>query len=140
MCCILYTVCECHSEYTCMYIHGCMRERERETRFSLSPFLPPSSLSLSLSLLSLNVYFPAVKILDKRHIIKEKKVQYVSREKEVLTKINHPFFVKLFFTFQDKENLCILPLICCPYGMQLGVDWSSRFSGIHKLVSFSDHN
>ena len=51
-----------------------------------------------------------MKILDKRHIIKEKKVQYVSREKEVLTKINHPFFVKLYFTFQDKENLCILPL------------------------------
>jgi serine/threonine protein kinase len=51
-----------------------------------------------------------VKILDKRHIIKEKKVQYVSREKEVLAKINHPFFVKLFFTFQDKENLCILQL------------------------------
>lgn len=49
-----------------------------------------------------------VKILDKRHIIKEKKVQYVSREKEVLTAIDHPFFVKLFFTFQDTDNLCIL--------------------------------
>ena len=50
----------------------------------------------------------AVKILDKRHIIREKKVQYVSREKEVLTAIDHPFFVKLFFTFQDTDNLCIL--------------------------------
>ena len=79
----------------CMQACGCIqdeRERERE-RISL-----PSLSS------------PAVKILDKRHIIKEKKVQYVSREKEVLAKINHPFFVKLFFTFQDKENLCILPL------------------------------
>ena len=51
----------------------------------------------------------AVKILDKRHIIREKKVQYVSREKEVLTLLNHPFFVKLYFTFQDKDNLCIQP-------------------------------
>ena len=51
-----------------------------------------------------------VKILDKRHIIKEKKVQYVSREKEVLTRIDHPFFVKLYFTFQDTNNLCILSL------------------------------
>lgn len=47
----------------------------------------------------------AIKILDKRHIIREKKVQYVSREKEVLTLLNHPFFVKLYFTFQDKDNL-----------------------------------
>lgn len=47
----------------------------------------------------------AIKILDKRHIIREKKVQYVSREKEVLTRLDHPFFVKLYFTFQDKDNL-----------------------------------
>lgn len=47
----------------------------------------------------------AMKILDKRHIIREKKVQYVSREKEVLTAIDHPFFVKLYFTFQDTDNL-----------------------------------
>ncbi|XP_019853875.1 PREDICTED: 3-phosphoinositide-dependent protein kinase 1-like [Amphimedon queenslandica] len=47
----------------------------------------------------------ALKILDKRHIIKEKKVQYVSREKDVLARIDHPFFVKLYFTFQDKDNL-----------------------------------
>ena len=48
-----------------------------------------------------------VKILSKHHIVKEKKVPYVKREKDVLVKINHPFFVKLYFTFQDKENLCI---------------------------------
>ena len=51
---------------------------------------------------------PTVKVLDKRHIIKEKKVQHVSREKEILTLLNHPFFVKLYFTFQDTDNLCIL--------------------------------
>lgn len=51
-----------------------------------------------------------VKMLDKRHIIREKKVQYVSREKEVLTAIDHPFFVKLYFTFQDADHLCILLL------------------------------
>ncbi|XP_061414924.1 LOW QUALITY PROTEIN: 3-phosphoinositide-dependent protein kinase 1 [Lethenteron reissneri] len=47
----------------------------------------------------------AIKILEKRHIIKEKKVPYVNREKEVLSRLNHPFFVKLFFTFQDEEKL-----------------------------------
>ena len=35
-------------------------------------------------------------------------MQYVSREKEVLTSIDHPFFVRLYFTFQDADNLCII--------------------------------
>lgn len=56
------------------------------------------------------VIFFAVKVLDKKHIIKEKKVPYVSREKEALAMTNHPFLVKLYFTFQDKEKLCILSL------------------------------
>ncbi|KAJ3083517.1 3-phosphoinositide dependent protein kinase-1, partial [Quaeritorhiza haematococci] len=47
----------------------------------------------------------AVKILDKKHIIKEKKVKYVQIEKEVLNRINHPFIVKLFYTFQDAYSL-----------------------------------
>lgn len=47
----------------------------------------------------------AMKVLEKRHIIREKKAQYVSREKEVLSRLNHPFFVRLYFTFQDKEKL-----------------------------------
>ena len=49
-----------------------------------------------------------MKVLEKRHMIREKKTQYVTREKEVLSKLNHPFFVRLYFTFQDKEKLCIL--------------------------------
>lgn len=47
----------------------------------------------------------AMKVLEKRHMIREKKVPYVTREKEVLSKLNHPFFVRLYFTFQDKEKL-----------------------------------
>lgn len=51
---------------------------------------------------------PTVKILEKRHIIKENKVQYVKRERDLMSILEHPFFVKLFFTFQDDEKLCIL--------------------------------
>ncbi|KAE8579559.1 hypothetical protein XENTR_v10024091 [Xenopus tropicalis] len=47
----------------------------------------------------------AVKILQKRHIMKENKVQYVNREKDVMSRLDHPFFVKLYFTFQDPEKL-----------------------------------
>jgi len=53
----------------------------------------------------------AIKVCEKRHIIREKKQQYVKREKEVLLllsdhfKISAPFFVKLFCTFHDEDSL-----------------------------------
>lgn len=53
-------------------------------------------------------FFPPVKILEKRHIMKENKAQYVKRERDVMSNLDHPFFVKLYFTFQDDEKLCIL--------------------------------
>ena len=43
----------------------------------------------------------AVKIMDKSFIKKEKKVEYVLKEKKILTKVSHPFIVKLFYSFQD---------------------------------------
>ncbi|KAG7211912.1 hypothetical protein KM043_011121 [Ampulex compressa] len=49
----------------------------------------------------------AIKVCDKRHIIKEKKIKYVKREKEVLNMLagaKHSF-VRLFCTFQDMERL-----------------------------------
>jgi serine/threonine protein kinase len=48
----------------------------------------------------------AAKILDKRHIIKENKVKYVNVEKEVLNQLQHPFIIKLWYTFQDSASLC----------------------------------
>ncbi|XP_015237904.1 PREDICTED: 3-phosphoinositide-dependent protein kinase 1 [Cyprinodon variegatus] len=47
----------------------------------------------------------AIKILEKRHIMKENKVQYVKRERDLMSNLDHPFFVKLYFTFQDDEKL-----------------------------------
>ncbi|KAA0705434.1 3-phosphoinositide-dependent protein kinase 1 [Triplophysa tibetana] len=47
----------------------------------------------------------AMKILEKNHIRKENKAHYVMREKDILSSINHPFFVKLYFTFQDSHKL-----------------------------------
>uniref|UniRef100_A0A8C7XZW6 3-phosphoinositide-dependent protein kinase 1 n=1 Tax=Oryzias sinensis TaxID=183150 RepID=A0A8C7XZW6_9TELE len=47
----------------------------------------------------------AIKILEKRHIMKENKVQYVKRERDLMSSLDHPFFVKLYFTFQDDEKL-----------------------------------
>lgn len=55
----------------------------------------------------------AIKVLDKRHIIREKKVKYVNIEKNVLYKLDHPGVVKLYSTFQDSSSLCKLqpPLV-----------------------------
>ncbi|XP_049860843.1 3-phosphoinositide-dependent protein kinase 1-like isoform X1 [Schistocerca gregaria] len=53
----------------------------------------------------------AIKVCEKRHIIREKKTEYVQREKEVLhilscnKKTSAPFFTKLYCTFQDVERL-----------------------------------
>ncbi|XP_033975257.1 3-phosphoinositide-dependent protein kinase 1 [Trematomus bernacchii] len=47
----------------------------------------------------------AIKILEKRHIMKENKAQYVKRERDLMSNLDHPFFVKLYFTFQDDEKL-----------------------------------
>lgn len=53
----------------------------------------------------------AIKVCDKRHIIREKKTEYIKREKEVLNRLGSnqstaaPFFVKLFCTFQDADRL-----------------------------------
>lgn len=53
----------------------------------------------------------AIKVCDKRHIMREKKAEYVKREKEVLNILNSnqnktaPFFVRLYSTFQDLDRL-----------------------------------
>lgn len=52
--------------------------------------------------------------------MKENKAQYVKRERDLMSNLNHAFFVKLYFTFQDDEKLCILQQVligqpCCTY-------------------------
>ncbi|KAJ3338405.1 3-phosphoinositide dependent protein kinase-1 [Gonapodya sp. JEL0774] len=48
----------------------------------------------------------AIKILDKRHILKNDKVKYVHVEKDVLNLLNgHQFVVRLYYTFQDQSSL-----------------------------------
>lgn len=48
----------------------------------------------------------AIKVLDKKHIIKEKKVKYVNVEKDTLNRLtDHPGVVRLYYTFQDEKSL-----------------------------------
>lgn len=49
----------------------------------------------------------AIKILDKVHILKQKKQKYVGVEKEALSRLTrHPGVITLYWTFQDQESLC----------------------------------
>ena len=51
----------------------------------------------------------AVKMLDKRHLQKEKKVQYANSERACLTKLgagSHPGIIRLYSAFQDASSLC----------------------------------
>lgn len=49
----------------------------------------------------------AIKVLDKVHILKEKKQKYVGVEREALSLlIRHPGVITLYWTFQDRESLC----------------------------------
>lgn len=63
----------------------------------------------------------AIKVLDKRHIIKEKKVKYVNIEKDTLNRLtDHPGVVRLYYTFQDERSLYFV-LDLCSGGELLGV-------------------
>ena len=63
----------------------------------------------------------ACKELDKRHIIKEKKIKYVNIEKDALNRLtDHPGVVRLYYTFQDERKLYFI-LDLCNGGEMLGV-------------------
>lgn len=48
----------------------------------------------------------AIKVCDKQHIIRERKTEYIKREREVLNILNNcPGIVNLYCTFQDQCNL-----------------------------------
>lgn len=63
----------------------------------------------------------AIKVLEKRHIIKEKKIKYVNIEKNTLNRLTeHPGIVRLYYTFQDENSLYYV-LDLCNGGELLGV-------------------
>ncbi|KAK0612822.1 kinase-like domain-containing protein [Bombardia bombarda] len=63
----------------------------------------------------------AIKVLEKKHIIKEKKIKYVNIEKNTLNRLtDHPGIVRLYYTFQDESSLYYV-LDLCNGGELLGV-------------------
>jgi serine/threonine protein kinase len=50
----------------------------------------------------------ALKVMDKKHIIRENKVNLVKMERMILDQLDFPGIIRLCFTFQDSYSLCIL--------------------------------
>ncbi|CUM63452.1 uncharacterized protein PRCAT00001027001 [Priceomyces carsonii] len=73
----------------------------------------------------------AIKVLSKRHIVKEDKIKYVNIEKTTLHRLGqqHPGIVQLYYTFQDEASLFFV-LDFAEYGELLSI--------IRKFGSLSD--
>ncbi|ODQ81571.1 hypothetical protein BABINDRAFT_108908 [Babjeviella inositovora NRRL Y-12698] len=73
----------------------------------------------------------AVKVLSKKHIVKEKKIKYVNIEKHTLNRLgNHPGIVQLYYTFQDDASLYFV-IDFAEYGELLTI--------IRKYGSLNEH-
>lgn len=62
----------------------------------------------------------AIKMLDKRFILRHRKENTVHNEKSVLTLLNHPNLMRLHTTFQDSSSLYFV-LDYCPGGELLNL-------------------
>ncbi|KAJ2776695.1 3-phosphoinositide dependent protein kinase-1 [Coemansia javaensis] len=74
----------------------------------------------------------AAKILDKRHIIKEKKIKYVNIERDILQALHHPFVVRLHYAFQDSQSLYFI-LDLAPNGELLA--WIRKLGGLAEACA-----
>jgi len=54
----------------------------------------------------------AIKVVNKKNVIRNRKQKYVAIEKRVFLKCNHPNILKLRFTFQDEDSLYFVMDLC----------------------------
>ncbi|EGV66361.1 kinase-like protein [Yamadazyma tenuis ATCC 10573] len=76
----------------------------------------------------------AIKVLSKRHIVKEDKIKYVNIEKTTLHRLGlqHPGIVQLYYTFQDESSLFFV-LDFAEYGELLSI--IRKFGSLSEQVS-----
>ncbi|KAG7395548.1 hypothetical protein PHYBOEH_003637 [Phytophthora boehmeriae] len=52
----------------------------------------------------------AMKIVSNKYIVQHNSVSYLQAERDIMTKINHPFLISLRYAFQTKSNVYLLTL------------------------------
>jgi serum/glucocorticoid-regulated kinase 2 len=62
----------------------------------------------------------AIKSMKKKYIEKKNQVKRVMMERDILTKIEHPFLIKINSAFQDEKKI-FLVLEYCPGGELFGL-------------------
>lgn len=90
-----------------------------------------STVYLAMDLYNNKTY--AIKVLSKKHIVKEDKIKYVNIEKTTLHRLGqqHPGIVQLYFTFQDELSLFFV-LDFAEYGELLSI--ISKFGSLLEAV------
>jgi serine/threonine protein kinase len=62
----------------------------------------------------------ALKVENKKQLMSKKQLKYAVMEANILKKLDHPFIIKLYYSFQTQFNLYLV-LDYCPYGNILAV-------------------
>lgn len=90
-----------------------------------------STVYLAVDLYNKQTY--AVKVLSKKHIVRENKIKYVNIEKTALHRLGqqHPGIVQLYYTFQDELKLYFV-LDFAEYGELLSI--ISKFGSLLESV------
>jgi len=80
----------------------------------------------------------ALKIMDKRHIVKQGKAEYVLRERRVLDALRHEGLINLCFTFQDPHSLYLGLELCTKVNFHLHpVDLTPESTFADTCVAFA---
>jgi serine/threonine protein kinase len=53
-----------------------------------------------------------MKVLDKQTIMRQNILRYAMTERKILSTINHPFVVKLYYALQSSDKLYLLMQYC----------------------------
>ena len=75
-----------------------------------------------------NKKFYALKEMSKAKIVEKKSQNSVKYERELLSKIRHPFIVNMIFCFQDRENLYLVMDLLTGGDLRYHVSRHKRFT------------
>ena len=71
-------------------------------------------------------------VISKKLLKKKNHISYVKSEREILTKLRHPFVVQLHFAFQSEKKLFMVQYYCINYWLYdtLGDEFFERWGAI----------